>query len=78
LSRRIKRRSDRPLLKSADPIATLRRLIDERYPTYAKADVTVESRDVPHDAIVEEIVAGLCGQARLIEAARARPSGGGP
>jgi shikimate kinase len=59
LSRRIRRRSDRPLLKSDDPLETLKRLIDERYPVYAEADVTVESRDVPHDAIVEEIVAGL-------------------
>ncbi len=59
LNRRIKRRGDRPLLKSADPSETLRRLIDERYPTYAEADVTIESRDVPHDTIVDEIVAGL-------------------
>ena len=59
LSRRIRRRSDRPLLKSDDPLETLKRLIDERYPVYAEADVTVESRDVPHDAIVEEIVSGL-------------------
>jgi len=59
LTRRIRRRGDRPLLKNADPIETLQRLIDERYPVYAEADVTVESRDVPHDTIVEEIVAGL-------------------
>ena len=59
LSRRTKRRTDRPLLKGGDPQATLRRLIDERYPIYAKADLTVESRDVPHDAIVDEIIAGL-------------------
>ena len=59
LGRRIKRRGDRPLLKSADPMETLKRLIDERYPVYAEADVTVESRDVPHDTIVEEIIAGL-------------------
>jgi shikimate kinase len=61
LSRRIKRRGDRPLLKTADPADTLRRLIDERYPVYAEADLTVESRDVPHDTIVDEIVAGLRG-----------------
>src|SRR5919197_3743275 len=36
LSRRVKRRSDRPLLKSADPIETLQRLMDERYPVYAE------------------------------------------
>jgi shikimate kinase len=61
LARRIKRRGDRPLLKNGDPVGTLRRLIEERYPVYAEADVTVESRDVSHEAIVEEIVAGLCG-----------------
>jgi shikimate kinase len=59
LGRRIKRRSDRPLLKNSDPIETLRRLIEDRYPVYAEADLTVESRDVPHDTIVDEIVAGL-------------------
>ena len=61
LSRRTKRRTDRPLLKGVDPQATLKRLIDERYPIYAQADLTVESRDVPHDTIVDEIVAGLNG-----------------
>jgi shikimate kinase len=59
LTRRIKRRGDRPLLKNADPVETLRRLIDERYPVYAEADLTVESRDVPHDTIVDEIMEGL-------------------
>ena len=33
--------------------------MDERYPVYAEADVTVMSRDVPHDAIVSEIIAAL-------------------
>jgi shikimate kinase len=65
LSRRIRRRHDRPLLQNVDPVETLRRLIDERYPIYAEADLTVESREVPHDTIVEEIVAGLRGHARL-------------
>lgn len=61
LTKRIKRRGDRPLLKTPNPTETLRRLIDERYPTYAEAALTVESRDVPHDTIVEEIVEGLRG-----------------
>jgi shikimate kinase len=76
LSRRIKRRNDRPLLKSDDPVETLRRLIDERYPVYAEADVTVESRDVAHETIVDEIIAGLCAHPRL--AAGVKPSGGLP
>jgi shikimate kinase len=59
LMKRIKRRTDRPLLKSGDPAVTLTALIAERYPVYAEADLTVLSRDVPHDAIVEEIVAAL-------------------
>ena len=59
LNRRIKRRGDRPLLKDTDPVETLRRLIDQRYPVYAEADLTVESREVPHETIVDEILAGL-------------------
>ena len=78
LTRRIKRRNDRPLLKGADPVETLKRLISERYPTYAESDITVESREVAHDAIVEEIVAGLCGQPRLTDAAKTQPSEGAP
>jgi shikimate kinase len=49
------------LLKGTDPIETLKRLIDERYPIYAEADLTVESRDVPHEAIVEEVIESLRG-----------------
>ncbi|MFD2184682.1 shikimate kinase [Rhodoplanes azumiensis] len=59
LLRRIRRRSDRPLMQTADPEATLARLIAERYPVYAEAALTVQSRDVPHDVIVDEIVAAL-------------------
>jgi len=59
LARRIRRRGDRPLLQNTDPVETLRRLIDERYPVYAEADLIVESREVPHDTIVDEIIEGL-------------------
>ncbi len=67
LLRRIKRRTDRPLLQDVDPVETLTRLIDERYPIYAEADLTVDSREVTHDTIVDEIVAGLRGHPRLAE-----------
>ena len=46
----MRKRSNRPLLQTADPEATLRRLLEERSPTYALADITVESRDGPHEA----------------------------
>jgi shikimate kinase len=62
LMKRIRRRHDRPLLKTDDPGATLRQLIDERYPIYALADLTVQSREVPHDKIVDEIVGALAGR----------------
>jgi shikimate kinase len=64
LMRRIKRRQDRPLLRTDDPATTLQQLIDARYPTYRLADFTVQSRDVPHEKIVDEIVALLRAQLR--------------
>jgi shikimate kinase len=59
LMKRIKRRSDRPLLHTADPGATLQALIDERYPVYALADIMIDSRDVLHDVIVDELIVAL-------------------
>jgi len=60
LMRRInKRKNDRPLLQTADPAATLRELLVAREPVYAQADLTVQSREVPHDAIVSEIMMAL-------------------
>jgi shikimate kinase len=61
--KRVKRRADRPLLQTADPAATIGRLIDERHPFYQLADITIASREVLHEKIVEECVAAL--QARL-------------
>ncbi len=71
LMRRIKRRSDRPMLKTADPAATLKRLIADRYPVYAEADITIESRDVLHEVIVDEIIEAL--RAFLLPGAEPRP-----
>jgi shikimate kinase len=65
LMRRIKRRNDRPLLKTDDPAAKLQELIDLRYPTYALADLTVQSRDVVHEKIVDELVGVLAGHLGL-------------
>lgn len=56
LMKRIKRRTDRPMLKTADPAATLKKLIADRYPIYAEADITIESREVMHEVIVDEIL----------------------
>lgn len=56
LFERVSRRSNRPLLKTANPRATLEQLIEERYPIYAQADVTVVSRDVPQDVVASDVV----------------------
>ncbi len=59
LMERVVRRDHRPLLKTENPQAVMQRLMDERYPVYASADITVVSRDVPHEVIVAEIVDAL-------------------
>ena len=64
IMRRVKRRSDRPLLQTDDPAATIQRLVDERYPVYAEADITVLSRDVPHERIVDECLQMLSAYLR--------------
>ena len=56
---RVSRRSNRPLLRTANPRETLQQLIDARYPTYAEADVTVVSRDVPQDQVATEVIEAL-------------------
>jgi shikimate kinase len=57
--KRVKRRADRPLLQTADPAATIGRLIAEREPVYQFADLTIWSRDVPHERIVDECIEAL-------------------
>ena len=59
IMRRVRRRADRPLLRTADPVATVGRLLSEREPVYQHADLTIASRDVPHDKIVEECIDAL-------------------
>ena len=54
--RRVRRRADRPLLQTVDPAATIGRLIAEREPVYQLADITIASRDVPHEKIVDECI----------------------
>ena len=56
---RVRKKSNRPLLKTADPEQTLRRLLEERTPTYALADLTIESFDGSHDTVVDAILRRL-------------------
>ncbi len=59
LMKRVNKRSDRPLLLNDNPQAVMQRLMDERYPIYAKADVIVESRDVQHTQMVNDVIKTL-------------------
>jgi shikimate kinase len=56
---RVSRRNDRPLLKKGDPRETLQELINERYPVYAEADITVESEDGPHEQTLQKVLSAL-------------------
>jgi shikimate kinase len=56
---RVRRKPTRPLLNDPDPEGVMRRLMDERYPVYAQSDVTVWSRDVPHETVVLDVVSAL-------------------
>lgn len=59
LLRRVRKRGGRPLLASPDPETALRRLVDERYPTYSLADLTITSRDAPHERTVADLIEAL-------------------
>jgi len=56
LMRRTKRRGERPLVDQ------LKNLLPQREPFYALSDLTIQSREEPHDAIVDELITGLSGK----------------
>ena len=77
--RRVRKRSNRPLLQTPDPEATMRRLMDERHPTYALADLTVYSQDGPQEAMVEAVISAIARQlAPLAAPPLVVPAGGAP
>ncbi|MFE0016814.1 shikimate kinase [Mesorhizobium sp. NPDC059054] len=69
LMERVSKKQNRPLLKTPNPRATLRKLMDDRYPTYALADITVPTRDERKEVIAEEVIAALCGHFSIQTAA---------
>jgi shikimate kinase len=75
LLRRVLKRNNRPLLER-DPEGVMRSLVETRYPIYALADITVESRDLPHEVMVFEIIEALAahGAPRSAETSPQRPT----
>jgi shikimate kinase len=59
LMERVSKRQNRPLLKNADPRAVMMKLMDDRYPVYALADITVQTRDAKREIITGEAMEAL-------------------
>lgn len=53
LLKRTKRRNDRPLVEK------IKDLLPQREPIYAQADIVIQSRDEPHETIIDEIMSAL-------------------
>ncbi|WP_320198793.1 shikimate kinase [Agrobacterium sp. rho-13.3] len=58
---RVNKRDHRPLLKTENPKATLQALMEKRYPLYEQADITILSRDVRKEIIVNEVLEAIAG-----------------
>ncbi|MBV8191923.1 MAG: shikimate kinase [Alphaproteobacteria bacterium] len=65
---RVRRRGHRPLLRQGDPRDVLTRLMEQRYPIYAEADVIVDSTAQPADRTTEQVVAALSAHLQAQEA----------
>lgn len=59
LHQRVSRRNNRPLLKQGNPREILARLIDQRYPVYALADIAVDTVEGPPEATMERVMSAL-------------------
>ena len=59
LMERVSRKGNRPLLKTNDPRATMQNLMNARYPVYAMADVTIQSRDEKKEVMAAEVIEAL-------------------
>jgi shikimate kinase len=59
LIQRVLRKDTRPLLRNTDSRTALERLLREREPVYAQADIVVDSDEGPHDVVVKRIIAAL-------------------
>ena len=75
LLKRVQRRDHRPLLATGDPETVMRTLMAERNPVYAEADITVESREVPHDLVVGAVIDALAAKLGCAAAGGASASG---
>ena len=59
LMARVGRKQNRPLLKTENPRAMMEKLMAQRYPVYASADLTVQTRDERREVIADEVLAAI-------------------
>ncbi len=59
LLRRVAARSHRPLLNAGDPAEILGRLMEQRHPIYAEADITVDCGDEPLEYTMSKVLQAL-------------------
>lgn len=65
---RVRHKTTRPLLRTADPKATLRQLLDVRAPVYALADVVVEAApDYSVEDMAGKVLAALKAHGDVVE-----------
>ncbi|MCO5158800.1 MAG: shikimate kinase [Aquamicrobium sp.] len=70
---RVSKNQNRPLLKAPIPRGVMERLMAERYPVYALADITVETRDATREIIAEETFRSLSDHLERRARERAEP-----
>lgn len=56
---RVEKRNHRPLLEQGDKREILSKLMEERYPIYAEATLSVDSNNGPHNQVVERVIETL-------------------
>jgi shikimate kinase len=69
LMKRVGRRDNRPLLQVDNPETVMKKLMAERNPVYAEADITVESKDAPQEVMVGSIIDALTARLQAANAA---------
>lgn len=70
LYQRTRRRTGRPLLNNEDPLGTLERLAQIRYPIYAEADITIDTGTEKPRETTDRIIEELIAMATQFDAAR--------
>ena len=73
LMERVAKKPNRPLLKNPDPRAVMQKLMDDRYPVYALADIVVTTRDARREIIADEVTEALAAWLAAGETAGGNP-----